>query len=38
MTGTPTFFHDGNWVSGERELFETYLRGKISPPAKATGQ
>ena len=38
MTGTPTFFHDGNWVSGERELFETYLRGKISPPAKAAGQ
>lgn len=37
MTGTPSFFHDGNFVSGERELFETYLRGKVSPPARATG-
>lgn len=37
MTGTPSFFHDGNFVSGERELFETYLRGKVTPPSRATG-
>ena len=38
VTGTPAFFHDGNFVSAERELFETYLRGKVSPPARPAGQ
>lgn len=31
LSGTPSFLHDGNFVSGERELFEAYLRGKLSP-------
>jgi hypothetical protein len=34
LSGTPSFLHDGNFVSGERELFEAYLRGKLSPPPK----
>jgi predicted DsbA family dithiol-disulfide isomerase len=34
LSGTPSFLHDGNFVSGERELFETYLRGKLAPIAK----
>lgn len=38
VTGTPAFFHDGNFVSAERELFETYLRGKVPPPARPAGQ
>jgi len=38
ISGTPSFFHEGNFVSGEKELFETYLRGKVSPPARAAGQ
>jgi predicted DsbA family dithiol-disulfide isomerase len=31
LSGTPAFLHDGNFVSGERELFEAYLRGKLAP-------
>lgn len=38
VSGTPAFFHDGNFVSAERELFETYLRGKVPPPARPAGQ
>jgi hypothetical protein len=34
LSGTPSFLHDGNFVSSERELFETYLRGKLSPAAR----
>jgi Thioredoxin len=34
LSGTPSFLHDGNFVSGERELFEAYLRGKLAPIAK----
>jgi len=37
ISGTPAFFHDGNFVSAERELFETYLRGKM-PPARPAGR
>ena len=37
LSGTPSFLHDGNFVSGEKDLFEAYLRGKLAPaaPAKA---
>lgn len=38
VTGTPAFFHDGNFVSAERDLFETYLRGKVPPPARPADQ
>lgn len=38
ILGTPAFFHDGNFVSAEKELFETYLRGKTPPPARPAGQ
>jgi hypothetical protein len=34
LSGTPSFLHDGNFVSGERELFEAYLRGKLSSAPK----
>jgi protein-disulfide isomerase len=34
LSGTPAFLHDGNFVSGERELFEAYLRGKLAPAGK----
>jgi hypothetical protein len=34
LSGTPSFLHDGNFVSGERELFEAYLRGKLAPAPK----
>jgi predicted DsbA family dithiol-disulfide isomerase len=34
LSGTPSFLHEGNFVSGERELFEAYLRSKLSPPQK----
>ena len=37
LSGTPSSFHEGNFVSGERDLFETYLRGKIGAPSRATG-
>jgi thioredoxin family protein len=37
LSGTPSFLHEGNFVSGERELFEAYLRGKLSPPVKPAG-
>jgi hypothetical protein len=35
LSGTPSFLHEGNFVSGERELFEAYLRGKLAAPAPA---
>jgi len=38
VSGTPAFFHEGNFVSAEKELFETYLRGKVPPPARPAGQ
>lgn len=38
VTGTPAFFHEGNFVSAEKELFETYLRGKVPPAARPAGQ
>jgi hypothetical protein len=34
LSGTPSFLHEGNFVSSERELFETYLRGKLLPAAR----
>jgi predicted DsbA family dithiol-disulfide isomerase len=34
LSGTPSFLHEGNFVSGERELFEAYLREKLSPAVK----
>jgi hypothetical protein len=34
LSGTPSFLHEGNFVSGERELFEAYLRSKLSPARK----
>ena len=34
LSGTPSFFHDGNFVSGEKELLEAYLRDKLSPAAR----
>lgn len=38
LSGTPSFLHEGNFISGERELFEAYLRSKLSPPvAKPAG-
>jgi protein-disulfide isomerase len=33
LSGTPSFLHDGNFVSGEPELFEAYLKGKLSRAA-----
>jgi predicted DsbA family dithiol-disulfide isomerase len=36
LSGTPSFLHEGNFVSGERELFEAYLRGKLSAAAPST--
>ena len=38
ISGTPAFFHDGNFVSAEKDLFETYLREKVPPPARPAGQ
>ena len=38
LSGTPSFLHEGNFVSGERELFEAYLRGKLSTPAPAPAE
>lgn len=38
ISGTPAFFHDGNFVSAEKELFETYLRGKVPVPVRPAGQ
>ena len=34
LSGTPAFLHDGNFVSGEPDLFEAYLRDKLSAPGK----
>jgi hypothetical protein len=34
LSGTPSFLHEGNFVSSEWELFETYLRGKLAPAGK----
>ena len=34
LSGTPAFLHDGNFVSGEPDLFEAYLREKLSPGGK----
>jgi predicted DsbA family dithiol-disulfide isomerase len=39
LSGTPAFLHEGNFVSGERELFEAYAKEKVPaaprpPPAK----
>lgn len=38
ITGTPAFIHEGNFVSAEKELFETYLRGKVPPSASPAGR
>jgi protein-disulfide isomerase len=37
LSGTPAFLHDGNFVSGEKELFESYLRDKLSPVTRPAG-
>jgi protein-disulfide isomerase len=29
LSGTPSFFHEGNFVSGEPELFEAYAKEKV---------
>jgi hypothetical protein len=43
LSGTPAFLHEGNFVSGEKELFEAYAKEKVpaaprpepvAPPAK----
>jgi protein-disulfide isomerase len=34
LSGTPSFLHEGNFVSAEPELFEAYLRDKLSPAPK----
>lgn len=34
LSGTPSFLHEGNFVSAEPELFEAYLRDKLSPGGK----
>lgn len=34
LSGTPAFLHEGNFVSGEPDLFEAYLRDRLSPVAK----
>ncbi len=34
LSGTPSFLHGGDFVSGERELFEAYLKSKLAPAAK----
>jgi protein-disulfide isomerase len=34
LSGTPAFLHEGNFVSGEPDLFEAYLREKLSPAGK----
>ena len=34
LSGTPAFLHEGNFVSGEPDLFEAYLRDKLSPAGK----
>jgi protein-disulfide isomerase len=31
LSGTPAFLHEGNFVSGERELFESYVKEKVPP-------
>ena len=35
LSGTPSFLHEGNFVSSEKDLFEAYLRGKLAPAAPA---
>jgi hypothetical protein len=37
LSGTPAFLHEGNFVSGERDLFESYLRDKLSPVTRPAG-
>ncbi len=32
LSGTPAFLHAGNFVSGEKELFEAYAKEKAPPP------
>ena len=34
LSGTPSFLHEGNFVSAEPDLFEAYLRDKLSPAPK----
>ena len=35
LSGTPSFLHDGNFVSAEPDLFEAYLKDRLSPAGKA---
>lgn len=35
LSGTPSFLHEGNFVSSEKELFEAYLLTKFPRPAQA---
>jgi protein-disulfide isomerase len=37
LSGTPAFLHEGNFVSGEKNLFESYLRDKLSPVQRPAG-
>lgn len=37
ISGTPTFLHEGNLVSGEKDLFEAYLVEKVAPVKGTNG-
>lgn len=37
ISGTPTFLHEGNLVSGEKDLFEAYLAEKVAPVKGTNG-
>lgn len=37
ISATPAFVHEGNFVSGEKDLFETYLSEKVAPVKASNG-
>jgi predicted DsbA family dithiol-disulfide isomerase len=38
ISGTPAFIHEGNFVSGEKALFETYLADKLGRGGTPSGR
>lgn len=36
ISGTPSFIHEGTFISGEKGLFERYFEQKTAPPAPAS--
>jgi hypothetical protein len=38
VSGTPAFIHEGNFISGEKDLFETYLADKLGSGGAEAGR